>query len=96
MFRSNSSPQVHISAELINDEWLFSVSDNGIGLDMKYKDRIFVIFQRLHHRREYQGLGMGLAIAARIVERHGGRIWVDSELGKGSTFFFTLPNSYEG
>ena len=91
-FRSDAPPEIHIGAQPQDDGWRFSVSDNGIGIDIKHADRIFVIFQRLHTRRAYAGTGIGLAICKRIIERHGGHIWVESELEKGSIFYFTLTN----
>jgi PAS domain S-box-containing protein len=90
-FRSEEAPEIHLSAERKANEWVFSVRDNGIGIDPQYSKRIFEIFKRLHTRDKYSGTEIGLSICKRIIERHGGRMWVESKLDKGSTFYFTLP-----
>ncbi len=90
-FRRKEPPQVHISVQQTSNEWIFSVKDNGIGIDQRFFKKIFIIFQRLHTRAEYPGSGIGLAICKRIVDRLNGRIWIESEVGKGSTFKFTIP-----
>ena len=89
--RPDTPPVIHVTARRDGDNWLFSCSDNGLGIEAEYKERIFGLFKRLHTGDEYSGTGIGLAICQRIVERYHGRIWVESELGKGSTFHFTLP-----
>jgi PAS domain S-box-containing protein len=90
-FRGENCPIIEIDFTRENDNWLFKISDNGIGMDQQYADKIFVIFQRLHTRDKYEGTGMGLAIVKKIVELHNGSIWLESELGKGTTFYIKLP-----
>ncbi|HNQ29513.1 MAG TPA: ATP-binding protein, partial [Methanolinea sp.] len=84
-------PEIHISAESRQEAWQFAIRDNGIGIPEKYHNKLFILFERLHSRDTYPGTGLGLALCKKVIERHGGRIWVESEFGKGSTFYFTLP-----
>jgi light-regulated signal transduction histidine kinase (bacteriophytochrome) len=92
-YRNDRKPEIHIAATDNGAEWVFTVTDNGIGIgiDMKYADEIFVLFKRLHTAEAYEGSGIGLAVCKAVIERYGGKIWVESEVGKGSTFFFTIP-----
>jgi light-regulated signal transduction histidine kinase (bacteriophytochrome) len=91
--RKASPPRLRIAAALLNDEWRLTVSDNGIGFDMKYHDRIFGLFNRLVRMEDYEGTGAGLAIVKKVVEKHGGRVWAESAPGEGATFFVTLPRA---
>ena len=89
--KKDEPPKIHISAKKQGNEWVFSVNDNGIGIEDQYFDIIFEVFKRLHAIGEYEGAGIGLSIVKRIIDRHGGRMWVDSSPDKGSTFYFTIP-----
>jgi light-regulated signal transduction histidine kinase (bacteriophytochrome) len=91
-FNDKDSPKISILAEQDEDGWIFSVSDNGIGIAPKYQAQIFEIFKRLHDKDEYPGTGIGLAICQKIIERHGGKIWIESKQGEGSIFYFNIPN----
>jgi chemotaxis family two-component system sensor kinase Cph1 len=91
-YHGEKTPEIHISTNKIEDEYVFAVKDNGIGINKKHMGRIFTIFQRLHTREEYEGTGIGLAISLRIIQKHRGIIWAESELGKGTTFYFTIPD----
>jgi chemotaxis family two-component system sensor kinase Cph1 len=91
-YHGEKNPEIHISADNVNDEYIFAIKDNGIGIDQNHLERIFIIFKRLHTREEYEGTGIGLAIVQKIVQKHRGKMWVESELGKGTTFYFTIPN----
>ena len=101
-FRRGQGPHIHVAAERQageaegSEEWLFSVQDDGIGIERCYWDRIFLLFQRLHSQAEYEGSGVGLALCKRIIEAHRGRIWLESKVDAGSTFYFTLPAAQTG
>ena len=91
--RDDVPPEIHVGAKRQSDQWVLWVKDNGIGIPPDQYDRIFEVFERLHGQKKYPGTGIGLAICRKIVERHGGRIWVESSVGEGTTFYFTLPDA---
>jgi chemotaxis family two-component system sensor kinase Cph1 len=90
-YHGEENPKIHISSEKLDKEYVFAIRDNGIGIEEQHLERIFTIFQRLHNRNDYEGSGMGLSISQKIILEHGGKIWAESELGEGSTFYFTIP-----
>jgi light-regulated signal transduction histidine kinase (bacteriophytochrome) len=94
-YHGDKSPRIYVSAERNGNQWIFSVRDNGIGIDPRHHERIFEIFKRLHDQKEYPGTGIGLAVCRRVITRHGGRIWLESEVGHGSAFHFTLPEGMD-
>ena len=91
-YRGEKNPEIHISSNKLDNEYIFSVKDNGIGIDKKHLEQIFTIIPTLTHKGKYAGTGIGLAISEKIVQQHHGKIWAESELGKGTTFYFTIPN----
>ncbi len=91
-FHGSQPPKINISVKKNEKEWIIAVKDNGIGIDPKYQKQIFEVFKRLHTKQQYPGTGIGLSITQKIILQHGGQIWVESELGKGTTFYFTIPN----
>jgi light-regulated signal transduction histidine kinase (bacteriophytochrome) len=93
--KKDESPNIHITCQQRDGEWVIAVCDNGIGIEKQYQERVFGIYQRLHTNKEIPGTGIGLAICRKIIERHGGRIWLESTPGKGSNFFLTLPVKLE-
>ena len=90
-YHSEKTPVIKISVKDEDEQWVFSIQDNGIGIDPKFSEKIFIIFQRLHNKNEFSGTGIGLSICKKIVEKHGGKIWVEPSPGNGCTFYFSMP-----